>query len=255
MTILIVDDNRAILSGMIALPIWDILDLRVKTAVNVSGAINILESESIDIVLTDVKMPGRSGLLLCEYIQEKELGTDVIVMSAYQDFAYAQKAVELDVRMFLTKPVDISQLTGVINKMMLKRKLMMKVEKTPSLKYLSQDSKNSLLGSNAITAQMIDYIDDHINEPISLQMLSSVFRKSSSYISRHINEELHQSLPDYLNERRINFAKQMLRETDATVKMVCYEVGYSNMRHFLRTFKGQEQCTPTQFRQLYSKTE
>ena len=59
----------------------------------------------IDVVLTDVKMPEMDGLYLAQYIFEQELPMEVIIISGYNEFEYAKKAISFGVSNYLVKPV------------------------------------------------------------------------------------------------------------------------------------------------------
>lgn len=69
-----------------------------------------------DIVITDIKMPFMDGLELTAHLREEMPGTKVVILSGYDDFAYAQKAIRLGVVEFLLKPVSPSELMKAINK-------------------------------------------------------------------------------------------------------------------------------------------
>ena len=70
----------------------------------------------IDVVLTDVKMPEMDGLYLAQYIFEQELPMEVIIISGYNEFEYAKKAISFGVSNYLVKPVQKEELKEALDK-------------------------------------------------------------------------------------------------------------------------------------------
>ncbi|MBQ8813447.1 MAG: response regulator [Lachnospiraceae bacterium] len=80
-----------------------------------------LKSNTPDVILTDIKMTDVSGIEIARLVAEQNLPIQVVFLSAYKDFSYAQEAVEYNVAYYLLKPVDLSKLRGIFGK--LKEKL------------------------------------------------------------------------------------------------------------------------------------
>ncbi|MBO9596577.1 MAG: response regulator [Cohnella sp.] len=112
--LLIVDDESKVCERMKGLLPWH--DYRIEvagTAHNGKQAWECIEAVPIDLVLTDIKMPVMNGLELTERIRAKRPHIKVIIMSAYNDFAYAQAAIRFGVKGYLLKPVvkgDLAEL-------------------------------------------------------------------------------------------------------------------------------------------------
>ncbi|WP_438433796.1 response regulator transcription factor [Gorillibacterium sp. sgz500922] len=114
MNLLIADDEPAIRSG-IGRAIEQLFpDSTVHTAASASEAVQILDAERIDIVLTDILMPGMSGLELMRITKRKYPRIQWVVISAHSEFRYAQEAVRLGARDYLLKPIGRSRLQELI---------------------------------------------------------------------------------------------------------------------------------------------
>ena len=96
--------------------------------------------------------------------------------------------------------------------------------------------------------KLLTYIHTHIHEDISLTSLSDVCHMSPSYISRLFKKELDIGFVEYLNRFRIQRAEQLLKETTLSVEQVGYQVGFTNIRSFLRVFKQYTNISPGQYR-------
>jgi two-component system response regulator YesN len=77
-------------------------------------ALETMKSYPIDIVITDITMPGMSGLELIEKIRETSKSTKCILLSGYADFEFAQKAIILQTSYYLTKPVVTNELISIL---------------------------------------------------------------------------------------------------------------------------------------------
>ncbi|MFQ3545459.1 response regulator [Halobacillus rhizosphaerae] len=116
--IIIVDDEPIIRRGLAATIPWEENQIEVmETAEDGKDAIKkIRESEAIDLVVTDVRMPNMDGLELAGYLAENYPNIKILMISGYDDFKYAQRALKLGVQDYLLKPVDIEELLRVVTK-------------------------------------------------------------------------------------------------------------------------------------------
>lgn len=144
MNILVVDDDKLVIRKVIEIVDWNKLEIhRVFTAESMQQACNVLETFSVDIVVTDVEMPGGNGLELLSWISEKQYPVETIVVSGYAHFAYAQKAMEYGCKRYLLKPVSSKELSAVIAEIIRQKK-----HKEPENKRHLSDEWKKLLGSN-----------------------------------------------------------------------------------------------------------
>ena len=101
--------------------------------------------------------------------------------------------------------------------------------------------------------KLIDYIDEHLQDEISLYNLADVVGFSTSYVSRIFKESTGVNYIEYLSKKRIEKSKQLLNSTIFTIKEIGFRVGFNNIQSFLRTFKKYEGITPGQFRDSVEK--
>ncbi len=115
--IMIVDDEPVIKQGLLYFVNWEALDCQVVCdAQNGIEAKEKLSSHSVDIVLTDIKMPGMDGLELSKYIHENYPSVKVIILTAFADFSYAQAAIKYDVIDFIIKTNPTEKIPDAITK-------------------------------------------------------------------------------------------------------------------------------------------
>lgn len=114
---LIVDDELIILNGILHLPVWASLDIEPVPAQTGIQALEHIKSSKIDMIITDIKMPEMNGLQMIDELRKLEKNTPVIVISGYDSFAYAQKAIHYGVKDYLLKPVSQSDLDATVRRM------------------------------------------------------------------------------------------------------------------------------------------
>ena len=97
-----------------------------------------------------------------------------------------------------------------------------------------------------------EYIQAHYLEQISLDDAASVAGFSSSYFSSLFKKETGQNFADYLTELRMEKAKELLKNTRISVREICQQVGYRDLKHFNTVFQKNTGLKPGTFRKLYS---
>ncbi|GBG09254.1 DNA-binding response regulator [Paenibacillus agaridevorans] len=117
MNILVVDDEEVIRSGVERTIRKAFPQHRVVMADSPEAAVELLKSLPIDLVLTDVLMPGMTGLELIEISRGRHSHIKWIVISAYSEFAYAKEAVRLGAKDYLLKPIGKDTLIGKIKEL------------------------------------------------------------------------------------------------------------------------------------------
>ncbi len=111
MKVMIVEDEELILQGIRNIIDWEALGLKViHLAHDGIEALKMWEQEPVHIVVTDISMPEMDGLTLLREIRKREEHVRFIILTGYDEFAYAREAVRLDVENYILKPVDEEEL-------------------------------------------------------------------------------------------------------------------------------------------------
>lgn len=117
MKALIVDDEQPVRSSIRLLADWQAYDIEeVFEAETVEQALTCIRRNSPQLVLTDIRMPQHDGLELMRWLHRNRPETQVIVISAYNEFDYAIRAMRLGALDYLLKPIQPAQLDAVLRK-------------------------------------------------------------------------------------------------------------------------------------------
>lgn len=115
--ILIVDDEVITRKGLMNHIHWERLNV---TAVNVAAgakeALHFLETNEVDIILSDVRMPGMNGIDMCTKIRKIAPDCQIIFLSGYSDKEYLKGAIELEAVSYVEKPISIPEVEAAIKK-------------------------------------------------------------------------------------------------------------------------------------------
>lgn len=98
-----------------------------------------------------------------------------------------------------------------------------------------------------IIRRILEYIDIHYKEDLSLSDLAENFALTESYLSRLIKERTGITFKSYLNQLKVNYAKKLLTEKKMKVSEVAESVGVQNVNTFIRMFKQYEGVTPGKY--------
>lgn len=111
--VLIVDDQNGI--RVLLMEVFGSEGYQTFQASNGKMALEIVKSESPDLVLLDMKIPGMDGLEILKRIKEINRDIKVIMMTAYGELDMIKEATELGALMHFTKPFDIDEMRTVVN--------------------------------------------------------------------------------------------------------------------------------------------
>ncbi|WP_309122643.1 response regulator transcription factor [Paenibacillus sp.] len=117
-TVILVDDEVFVRIGLRNLIDWNSLGYDIiDEADNGEDALELIERKKPDLVVTDIRMPAVDGLELIGRARSAQSNACFIIISGYNDFGYAQKAVRYGVHDFILKPIDERELTDALTQL------------------------------------------------------------------------------------------------------------------------------------------
>lgn len=104
-------------------------------------------------------------------------------------------------------------------------------------------SKNRL-----VILEVQHYIDKHYLDPISLETVAHQFYVTKEHLSRAFKSTIGENLTEYMTRKRMDKAKQLLMQSDISIKHAAHMTGYSELAYFHRVFKKYHGITPGEIR-------
>lgn len=155
--LLIAEDEDAIREGIVNMIDWNSHQIEViGEAGNGSEALALMESERPDLLLTDIRMPQMDGLELIEMALRRGYGFRSIILSGYNEFSYAKRAISLGVVDYVLKPCRPEE----ILKTVLKVKELIEEQRCQDKEQLQRDRswhKNAPLVKSQVLSQWIHH--------------------------------------------------------------------------------------------------
>jgi len=256
-TILVIDDEpRTRLGIKKTLEAWSNGRFMIEAATSGIEALEWLENNSVNIIITDICMPKIDGLQMLEALTEKGQAPVVIVISGYADFAYAKKALQLGVFEYLVKPIEKNVLIQAVERALVEessRERIDVLEKLvdPKLVEINLEEANY----NQLISDAMKYIDENMHDSITMKQVALHLHLNASYFSVLFKEETGVTFSEYLTRTRLQKAKELLLTTDMPIWEVAEKVGYSTDKYFIKVFKENEGISPKSFRKVGLKIE
>lgn len=240
--VILIDDEALILEGLKKVVKWEGCGCRVVgTAFDAQSGNRLIREEKPDILFTDIRMPGQSGLTMLAGLRSEFPNMQVTVMTGYRDFSYAQEAIRLGVTRFLLKPTKMAEINEALEAMTAKLKeLSAQTEET-------EEEKPQGAGSFLVDSA-VSYMREHYREKLTLQEVADRCYVSQWHLSKLLNKYMEMSFYDILNSIRIENAKRLLEDPGLKIGQIGEMVGYADAAHFTRTFKKLEGINANEYR-------
>lgn len=255
MTLLIADDELLIRQGLQSLD-WASLGIsEVYTVRNGLEARDLLLSVNIDLLITDIKMPGMTGLELAAMIQEKSLDTAVVLLTGFSEFEYARAAMRSGVYEYLLKPLRRKEILQTMSKVIRtqeQRRYQDRIvrhqeEQSGTDEYdMMNQVKNRFPQISPVMGEMLQEMVKNYNQPLSIGEIADRFHFSRNYLSKLFRKETGYSYTDLLTAIRLTKAAQQLLE-GKRVSTVSEQTGFHDQRYFSQVFKKVFNCMPKEF--------
>jgi two-component system response regulator YesN len=217
----------------------------VGVAQNGKQALELVETFSPDLLLTDIRMPVLDGLELLKNVSLNYPYIKTIIVSGYSEFEYAKHAIKYGVNDYLLKPLELEELRKALTKV--------KISLEAETYFLSQKIIKNAPGENSpeeIAAMVIQFIKENYTHNINLNSLAEQFNFNASYLSKLFKKYYDEAPVKYLVNLRINEAKHLLRNRpELDIKAVGELVGYSDPFYFSRIFKHITGKSPSEYRE------
>jgi YesN/AraC family two-component response regulator len=226
----------------------------VEVAINGIEAVSKAAAFQPQIIIMDIRMPGRDGLEAAKEIRQFNSDCKIIFLTAFSEFEYAQKAIKVKAEDFIIKPADsdtlLTALNNVITDLDQGKAAAEDVTLEPPENFHDGTGTEGIV--NGPTGLLVDrvskYIDQNYNKCIKLDEMCDMVGFSKYYLSRIFKQYKNINLVDYITFRRIEKTKEMLKDPKISIKEISSLVGYNDPNYLTNVFKKWEGISPTEYR-------
>jgi len=256
-SILIVDDEPIIRRGIKTFIDFNKYGIsNVYEAQDGNSASKVFSEILPDLVLLDINMPFKDGLTIAEEFKNIKKETKIAIITGYDYFEYAQKALKIGVEDYILKPVSKKDINEIITKLIYElnqEKKHIEVEKI-----INKISNNENTDSQTVNSKYRDIIlkkfeENYSNVSFNLNSLADDMNLSSGYLSSLFKSLFGIPFQDYLNNIRMEKAKLLLLTTDLKNYEISDHIGFDNVYYFNSKFKKTFGVTPKEFKKNITK--
>ena len=244
-TILVVEDSQDMLD-FVARQLS--FDYHVLTALNGRQALNVLEAETVHLVISDIMMPEMDGLELCAYLKS-ELDYShipVILLTAKTTIQSKIEGLKLGADAYIEKPFSVEYLkVCVANLLSNREKLRKSFAHSP---FVEANSMAMNKADETFLCVLNEVVTAHLQDSeFGLDEMSAALHMSRSSLSRKIKGILDMTPGDYVRLERLKKAAQLLKEGGYKINEICYMTGFNTPSYFTKCFQKQFGVLPKDF--------
>lgn len=239
--VLIVEDEEMIRKGIVLTVDWAALDcVVVGEAANGLEGLEAARRLEPSLIITDLKMPQMDGIEMLRTLRAEGCNAYVIILTAYDNFSYAQSALRLGAVDYLLKPFHDGDLENAVNRLL--SRLDSETQDPVTLGTPRKGDKSKYV------LEAMAYISKHYNEPdISVGTVAQSLNISEGYLSHTFKKETDYTLLGYITRYRIHKAMELLKDCRVKVYEVAEQVGYRDIAYFSATFKKYTGISPSEY--------
>lgn len=243
--ILLVDDNEEILE-FISDDLCEKYD--ILTALNGEEALDILEKETVQLVISDIMMPVMDGFELCRNIKSnfEYSHIPVILLTAKDTLQSKIEGLELGADAYIEKPFSPEHLQVQIANLLSNRSKIREYFASSPLAHLK--SMASTKADESFLEKLNDTIYKNIaNISLDVEQLADIMNMSRPTLYRKIKAITNMTPHELINVARLKKAAALLVEGEYKIYEIAEMAGYSSQTHFGRNFTKQFGMSPTEY--------
>lgn len=246
-TLVIIDDNQEVLSF-----VFDVLceDYRVLTFTNATDALESMEKEIPDLIISDVMMPEMDGFELCKILKTSENTNHipVILLTAKSSTLNRIEGLSTGADTYISKPFSIEILKLSIVNLLSSKEIM---RKKYSQKFIGDSSEieNLETPEGVFLKKLTQIVSDNIDNPnFDVNDLVKEIGMSRTVLYKKVQTITNYSVASFIKNLRLKRAAYLLINSSFPISEITYMVGFNDRKHFSKEFKKLFNVSPTVFK-------
>ena len=222
----------------------------IHQARNGPEAVALFMEHRPQVLILDIEMPGSTGLEAARQIRSSGLPCMILFLTAYDKFSYAREAIALRAVDYLLKPYEAQELILSVEEALnlysctsgLPERHLSISQELPE----EEDPSSHRMGQ--IRENIERYIRKHYTSELSMQDVAKAMNYSEAYFCKLFKQCFKVNFSAWLNEYRVEKAKEMLLQTRMSIREISIACGYTDANYFARVFKRITGKNPSEFR-------
>jgi len=224
------------------------LAYNVHVAENGKVALQLLDENTIDLIVSDVMMPVMDGFELCNKVKNDLNFSHIpfVLLTAQHNLKSRLEGLNMGADAYLEKPFSIELLNAQIENLLRNREIVRKAyEEKPLI------STNSLAVSaldDIFLTKINNYLEENLsNESLNVEAIAAEMGMSTSSLYRKVKALSGLSPVDFIRITRLKKAVQLMQSGERRINEVAYRVGFSSPAYFSTCFQKQYGKSPSEF--------
>lgn len=242
----------------------------IGEAENGAQALKKVEEYRPDLILLDINLPDMDGFGLITQLKKEGLSPYIIIITGYDAFEYAKKAISFDVMEYLLKPVIPMELSHAVRKV--REKILAEEKEQHAIDRLTNDlcrlaplvdaeklrsgeeTEGIRENNSALVKKVKRFVNENLsNEELNVGYVSQKLFLNISYLSHVFKKSTNQGLREYIFSQRMNHAYDLVMNTDRGLEEIAGAVGFKDAVYFGKCFKKHFGASISGIRKIQDK--
>lgn len=248
-TILVIEDEAH--TRKVLLNCLQFEGFRAIEADNGKTGLRLAQEHHPDLIVCDIMMPEIDGYDVLSMLRQQlsTLAIPVIFLTAKVSMFDLRLGMDLGAEDYLTKPCNIERfLTAITTRLKRKEELQKCYASDLNTSHFESFFTKKKLPKCSKTSKVFEFIEDNFHRPLELKEVASNLGYSPAYLTNLMRQKTGRTVKQWIIERRMNQARQLLLNTELAIAQIAMDTGYTDTGYFIRQFKQLHGTSPNLWR-------
>lgn len=225
----------------------------VAEASNGKTALELLEKQQFDIVVTDIRMPIVDGITLLKEIKKRKIDVFAILISSYNEFEYARQGLILGAFDYIVKPVKEEELAVVLERA--KQYLEENKDSEDIDKIVEMAAKNCdfEIDATPLVRNVCVFLSKNLGNDITMENVAESLQYNKDYLGKSFKQEAGVTFKSFFTMVKMEYAKKLIATGNYKNYEIADKLGYSGADYFTKIFKEITGMTPAAYKKKLSE--
>ncbi|MEM9510294.1 MAG: response regulator, partial [Cyanobacteria bacterium P01_E01_bin.35] len=218
---------------------------------NGKTGLKLAQEHHPDLIVCDIMMPEIDGYGVLSMLRQQlsTLAIPVIFLTAKVSMFDLRLGMDLGAEDYLTKPCNVERfLTAITTRLKRKEELQKCYASDLNTSHSKSFFAEDKLHKCSKTTKVFEFIEDNFHRPLELKEVAANLGYSPAYLTNLVRQKTGRTVKQWIIERRMNQARQLLLYTDRAIAQIATDTGYTDTGYFIRQFKQLHGTSPNLWR-------